>query len=40
MSKNPFDNMADGGSFKERLRNRIGESVARNQQEGSGCASN
>ena len=40
MNKNPFDNMAGDGRFKGRLRNRIGESVARNQQEGSGCASN
>lgn len=34
MNKNPFDNMAGDGRFKDRLRNRIGESVARNQQEG------
>ena len=34
MNKHPFDNMTGDGRFKDRLRNRIGESVARNQQEG------
>ena len=34
MNRDPFDNRVSGGCFKDRLRNRVGQAVARNQREG------
>ncbi len=34
MNGNPFDDMASGGRFKDRLRDRVGRAVVRNQRGG------